>query len=266
MGNITVSKEYVSENEYELFLTKNGIALLTSDIQMGILKELKSSNLTLADLSRIMNISQSTLATNLTKMTEEHLISSFPDSTDNRKMYYRTDSKMIASSQDPDLESQNAAKNILSTTAEDPNKFYKNILLYMLFSYEGDGLNLGPTSERIGMSLADSMKNELKSSTVEDLIIKIKTFFAEMDVGELNVFTFIPLTLTLQSGLGLTKSSARTLGRFAQGFFIAALKQHTGKDYQVVSSESFGKNEDIFKFTLDTPPRSNSDKVTRSPQ
>ena len=260
MGDITVSKEYVSENEYELFLTKNGIALLTSDIQMGILKELRSSNLTLADLSRNMSISQSTLATNLTKMTDEYLITSFPDPTDNRKIYYRTDSKMIASSQDPDLESQNAAKDILSIITEDPNKFYKNILLYMFFSYEGDGLNLGPTFERIGMSLADSMRNKLKSNTVEELIIKIKTFFADMDIGELNVFTFIPLTLTLQSGPDFKKSPARTVGRFTQGFLMAALKQHTGKDYQVVSSESFGKNEDIFKFTLDNSLKNNGDK------
>ena len=258
-----MSKEYISKNEYELFLTKNGIVLLTSDVKMDILKELRFFSLTLADLSRNLDISQSTLATNLTKMIKEHLITSFPDPTDNRKVYYQTTSKKIASSQKPDLESYKFAKEILDLTASNPDKFYKNILLYMLFSCEGDGLNLGPTFERIGVSLAESMKDKLKSNTVEDLIIKIKIFFSEIDIGELNVFTFIPLTLTLQSDLGLTKTSARTLSRFAQGFFMESLKQHTDKDYQVVSFESFGKNENIFKFTLDVVHKNNTDKDTK---
>ena len=261
-----MNKEYVSENEYELFLTSNGIALLTSDIKMGILKELKFFSLTLADLSRNMDIPQSTLATNLTKMIEECLITSFPDLNDSRKIYYQTTSKMIASSQKPDLESYRIAKEILNVTANNPDKFYKNMLLYMLFSYEGDGLNLGPTFERIGVSLAESMKDKLKSNTVEDLIIKIKIFFSEIDIGELNVFTFIPLTLTLQSDLGLTKPSAKTVSRFAQGFFIAALKQHTGKNYRVVSFESFGKNENIFKFTLDIIHKNNIGKDVKISQ
>jgi DNA-binding transcriptional ArsR family regulator len=236
-------------SKYELYATNSGIVLLTSDIRMGIMKELAEDKLTLADLSRNMKVSQSTLATNLAKMTEDKLISTEPDQIDNRKVYYQITSVPIVRSGTRNDDAVQKADLALSYAAESPNNFLKGLLLNLSLKAEGEGIDIGPTFFKTGREFAIKLYDKVKADTVEQLMINVKTYLSESLVGEVSVFTFVPLTLILQNSSKFQFETDRLLTNFVFGFFTSLLKIHTGRDYRVISQEKYGNG--MVKFTVD---------------
>lgn len=249
-----MDEEGSSQGVYEIYKTESGVTLITSSIKINIMRELKNDNLTLADLSRSLNISQSTLVTNLSKMVKNELIKTESDPVDNRKIYYTICSRKLISSKEPNPESEIMARGILEIAKPNRSDFHKYLLMYIIMMADSVGIDSSPSFEYVGRAVAESMEEELKSEMVESLIIKIKTFFKETGLGEISVFTFVPLTIIIQKEYKISKETANTLSKFTHGFFIVALKQHTGRDYHVTSSETFGDDTKMTKFTLDVVP------------
>lgn len=238
---------------YELHSSDKGLVLITSEIRMDILKELSSAKLTLADLSRNLGVSQSTLATNLSKMTDDGIITSEPDQIDSRKVYYALNSSPVFSSKEPDPEALEMAHKVLEDASLNPKNFYRDMMLNLSLKTQGNGIDLGPMFEHSGYDLGVTLYNNIESVTIEDLIINIKKYFNEAGIGDLNVFTFVPLTLTLQNEDIKTEAARDLLLKFLFGLFKAILKCHTDGEYVIKSSEVFGNG--IMKFTVDLAPK-----------
>jgi len=241
------------ETKYELYKTKKGMVLLVSDIRIGIMKELSKGRMTLADLSRHMKISQSTLATNLTKMTDNCLITTEPDQIDNRKIYYLIDSVLTIRSFDGDPEAKEKSDLSLENAAVNPDDFFRSLMVSMSLRAESIGIDLGPAFGRAGMDFAIKLYPKVRADTVENLIVNVKDYISEAKLGELNVFTFVPLTLTLQNNSEYLTTSARLFSDFLFGFFKSILQLHTGREYTITNYESFGNG--IIKFTIDVLPK-----------
>ncbi len=244
--------------DFEIYYTRHGLVQVSNDMRKGILSELRSRDLSLTDLSRALGKAQSTLSVHLDRMTEEGLIASYEDSKDSRKKMYTIDSIRFAYSKAPDDRSMDMLMSSLSKIAEDPAKTRDAMLRFILLGLDGVGLMIEPISRILGNIHAMALGGSLSGPTVEETVSNARRYYADMGMGEINIYALNPLTVVLKDEMALTEDSARSFGGYAAGFLIKVLEDATGKSYDMVYGEAFGEHHNYFKFVLE-PSRERSE-------
>jgi len=151
---------------------------------------------------------------------------------------------------DPDINVKESPFDLFEKAVSDPGWFYKSIIMFINFSSFKIGLNIGPLMERAGRILANVMKDDLRSDKVEELIPKLKAYSAKVNLPDITVFTFVPLTIILQLDFGTT-SKPENLYSMTRGFIVQALSNHTGLCYKTMNAEVFGSDNSKLKFVLE---------------
>jgi len=224
---------------------------ISNPVRRQILSFLSSSDLSLTEISNMVGKAQSTLSVHLDKMVNDGLVTFRDDPSDCRKKIFSLSSKLVARSRDANEESKKAYHRALNDLPSRDSNFFKTLMKAMIIGMEAYGLCLGASLRRLGRGTGLAMAKNIKSVKVEDIVSEIQEFYEIHDIGEVCVYTFMPLTIVIRDNDELTSCVAESISMFSQGLFVTVLEEVTKRRYKVVSSESFGADNNYFKFVIE---------------
>ena len=129
--------------------------------------------------------------------------------------------------------------------------FFKTLMRAIIVGAEGFGLCIGATMRHIGKNIGLALSRSISSTKVEDIISELQEFYEIHDIGEVCVYTFMPLTIIVRDNIELTQCAAESISMFSQGLFVTILEEITKKRYKIASSECFGASNNYSKFVIE---------------
>lgn len=222
---------------FTVLLTEKGVVPLTDPMQIAVYNELCSGSKRPSDISASLGIPSSSLHFVLDKMTDAGVIVRFKPDADKKSVYYSNLAQKIASSETP----REGAAELCEETFRDPSRYYSGLssVANMLHCYAGEiGLGLDQIRAKYAHELADSMKLDIGTGSLEDSILKIKDAFAKATTFRFSVFALNPLTLVFEGD----EIMANDMDMLTE-FVCRAVSNATGRNYEVSSMEDFGSGD-----------------------
>ena len=241
MGN---QDEYL--RNFTVLLTEKGVVPLTDPLQIAVYNELCSGSKRPSDIAASLGIASSSLHFVLDKMTDSGVIIRYKPDADKKSVYYSNLALKIAGSEKP----REGSEAECEETFTDPSRYYSGMssVANMLDAYSAEiGLSLDQLRAKYARELADSMKIDIGSGSLEDSILVIRERFASVTGFRFSVFALNPLTLVFE-GDRVMSSKMDMLTEFV----CRAVENATGKSYAIASTEDFGSGDSArFKVVYD---------------
>ena len=214
-----------------------------------ILERLSDGPMSTTEISDMSKKAQSTLSVHLEQMVNQNLIASEYDSNDSRRKLFRLTSVRVASSKQVSEEGSDEAKSFLSTSVRGDD-FHRYLLKAVLMSAESNGMDICPMMNILGSQLAMKMVPKVGSDKVENIIRFLQEFYERNGLGEVCIYTFLPLTIIIRD-IEETQCRFEAFAAFSHGLFSTLLSQIIGRKYRISKSEIFGTGNNYYKFVID---------------
>ncbi|HKM13861.1 MAG TPA: winged helix-turn-helix domain-containing protein [Candidatus Methanomethylophilaceae archaeon] len=238
-------------NDFKLYYTEMGLVYVSNKLRIRILEELSKKSLSLTDLVEVTGKAQSTLSVHLDKMLKDGIINVEDDPNDNRRKTYTVGSSCLVHTKTPDPESLEKAKELFLDIANDPESIGAHMPSFMFVALDSLGLSVAPIYEGLGRIHAQALTSRLVKGTIDVVIEQLREMHSYVNLGDVTVFKFNPLTLIVKSNFRVSKGAAESFGMYARGFFCQALEIIYKIPITVVSSEVFGAENNYYSFELD---------------
>ncbi len=230
-------------HNFTVLLTEKGIVPLTDPMQIAVYNELCSGSKRPSDISAALGIPSSSLHFVLDKMSDAGIIVRSKPDPEKKSVFYSNLALKIAGSTAPAED----AEQICEETFRDPARYYSGMsaVANMLDSYTAEiGLSLDQLRGMYASDLADSMRYDIGTGSLEDMILEIKKRFAESTGFKFSVFSLTPLTLVFE-GDRVMSGKMDMLTKFVRKAIVNA----TGTNYEIASVEDFS-NPDTARFKV----------------
>jgi predicted transcriptional regulator len=249
-----VPKTKQTEDSFEIYSTTDGsstgLVQVSDPLHQKILAHLAEGPMSTTDISEMTGKAQSTLSVHLDQMVSQHLIHSEYDKNDSRRKIFTISSVRLAYSKDSSAVGLEASKSLLASAMKDPKTFYKCLLKAFLMETEANGLNICPMMETVGSQMAERMAQKAASNKVEDVIKQLQDFYERNDMGEVCIYTFLPLTIIIRDAEE-SPYMFEAMSSFSHGLFKTMLSLTIGRRYEITKSEIFGTGNNYYKFVIE---------------
>ncbi|MDR2866758.1 MAG: ArsR family transcriptional regulator [Methanomassiliicoccaceae archaeon] len=239
------------DESFDIYTTVNGLVQVSNPVRKQILSQLALSDLSLTDISNMTGKAQSTLSVHLDKMAGEGLVAFRDDPADSRRKIFKLSSKLMARSRTVNEDGKDIYLKTLECITDRSSNVFKIMLRAMIVGAETSGLCIGAAMRHIGKGMGKVLARSVRSTKVEDIISELQEFYEIHDIGEVCVYTFMPLTIIVRDSYEVTQCAAESISMFSQGLFVTVLEEITRKRYKIASSESFGAGNNYSKFVLE---------------
>ena len=249
-----MSKTKQTNTGFEIYSTidggGNGLVQVSDPLHQMILSNLANGSMSTTDISDVTGKAQSTLSVHLDQMVLQNLIRSEYDPNDSRRKIFFISSVKVAYSKDASREGIKESEDLVATAVKDSKNFYRCMFKSIILSAEANGLNVGPMMEAVGSMMAEKMAPKMTSNKVEDVIRQLQEFYERNDLGEVCIYTFLPLTIIIRDN---EESSYRfeSLAMMSHGLFKTLLSKVIGRKYEITRSEIFGTGNNYYKFVIE---------------
>jgi predicted hydrocarbon binding protein len=241
----------IMDESFDIYSTANGLIQVSNPVRRQILSHLASSDLSLTDVSNITGKAQSTLSVHLEKMASDALVVFRDDPADSRRKIFSLSSKLMARSRDVNSEGMDIYHKTLDTLTIPDTDFFKVLMRAIIVGAEASGLCIGAAMRNVGKSVGKVLSKDMTSTKVEDIISELQEFYEKNDMGEVCVYTFMPLTIIVRDNYEVTQCAAESISMFSQGLFVTVLQEMTKKKYKIAASECFGASNNYSKFVIE---------------
>ena len=250
-----VPKVKQNNNDFEIYSTvdeegNRGLVQVSDPLHQIILERLSKGPMSTTEISDLTGKAQSTLSVHLDQMVTQNLIRSEYDKNDSRRKIFTISSIKVASSKPISAEGVEEAKQMLSSAVKDNKTFYKTLFKAVLMSAEANGMDVSPMMEILGTQMAERMAQKLQSAKMEDVIKELQEFYEKNDMGEVCVYTFLPLTIIIRE-TDEYQYKFEAMASFAHGLFRSLLSRVLGRKYVITMSEIFGSGNNYYKFIIE---------------
>ena len=251
----SVPKVKQNNNDFEIYSTvdaegNRGLVQVSDPLHQTILHRLVKGEMSTTEISELTGKAQSTLSVHLDQMVSQNLIRSEYDKNDSRRKIFTISSIKVASSKPISPEGVEEAKQALALTVKDNKTFYKRLFRSVLMSAEANGMDVSPMMEILGSQMAERMAQRLQSAKMEDVIKELQEFYERNDMGEVCVYTFLPLTIIIRETEEY-QYKFEAMASFAHGLFKSLLSKVLGRKYEITMSEIFGSGNNYYKFIIE---------------
>jgi uncharacterized protein len=228
-----------------------GLIQVSDPLHRQILDGLMKSPLSTTEISALTGKAQSTLSVHLDQMVKDKLISADFDPADTRRKIYRLSSNLWARSIEPNSSGWTLAKQAFYNLANSKGDYYTNMVRALALGMQASGLDVSPVVRSLGEFVGFEIAENIQSTKIEDIITHIQEFYEINNVGEVCIYTFLPLTIIVKApesnpGFPLTAKLA-----FSEGLFKSVLNTSLGKNYDITSEEIFGADNNYYKFVIE---------------
>ena len=237
--------------DFDVFSTSSGLKQITNPVRQKILGELSKAELSLTDIANLTGKAQSTLSVHLDKMLKEGLVGSRDDPSDNRRKIFYLTSHPVGTSKMPNDHLREDLRQTILSSIGDAGTFYKGLIRSMVIGMESVGLSIDPTMKMIGSEVGKALARKMTSDNTEGVISEVQEFYEIHNMGEVCVYTFLPLTIIIRDDYETTLEAGEALCKFNEGLFRALLMEKTGKELRITDSECFGTANNYCKFIIE---------------
>lgn len=238
---------------FELYLTDEGemssIVQVSDPLHISILNELSKTPLSMSEVADMTGKAQSTLSVHMDQLVSRGLISFEFDKNDSRRKIFRLKSRKLAFSKEVTQFSRSDSETFFGKMM-DSKDFHRDTLTRFLTRIEAVGLDVSPLTEGLGREFGEYIASKIQVNKVEDVITWLQDFYERNAIGEVCIYTFMPLTIIIRS----TDSYPCTITAVAayhHGLFSELLSRVTGRKYVVTKSEIFGTDNNYHKFVIE---------------
>jgi DNA-binding MarR family transcriptional regulator/predicted hydrocarbon binding protein len=245
---------------FGIFYTDMGMKCVNSEIGMRIMDMVDSKDMTLAEISKGLNLPVSTVLFNTSKLEEKRLIGTYKDDRDRRKVYYCKTSLGMIVSMEPSTELQDIIEEKLAVDFDSPPYFYRYIICLLNAGSIKLGLNLGPLMERVGRLIGKAMIKELKGRSIDSTMEHLNDYFNASKGPKMNIVSYSPMKIELMSSIRIP-NNADLVFRSSIGIICSGLECATGEYYVIIRSEIKNKNGAIL---FEIGPRPQHKKIKTS--
>ena len=237
----------------DVYSTSSGLKQISNPVRQKILSELQRRDLSLSEIAQMTGKAQSTLSVHLDKMVKEGLVASRDDPADNRRKIFYLVSKPVGSSVVPREDLTKAISSIIDKSVGSPSSFLKGELRALVIGVEAIGLNMDPVLKDVGKHIGTQLAKHMRSTVIKPLVDEVKEFFARHELGELSVYSLVPLTLIIKDDYDCSDipDVARTLCILNEGILEAIFDAKTGVPLGVTQMECFGTKYNFCKFVFE---------------
>jgi predicted hydrocarbon binding protein len=237
----------------DVYSTSSGLKQISNPVRQKILSELQRRDLSLSEIAQLTGKAQSTLSVHLDKMVKEGLVASRDDPSDNRRKIFYLVSKPVGSSVVPREDLTKAVSGIIDKSIGSPTRLLKGELRALVIGVEAIGLNMDPVLKDIGRQIGLAIARHMKSNEVKGLVDEVKEFYTHHDLGDVNVYSLVPLTLIVKDDYDMSDAPdvGKTLCILNEGIIEAIFDSRTGVPLRVTQSECFGTKSNFCKFVLE---------------
>ena len=232
---------------FGLYLTDEGAKHVDSDIDMDILRELRTGNKTIGMIADGIGKSRSTVSDRLSRLEKEHIIGTV-ESDDQRERVYSVIAMRIMDSRDPSASSKNYFKEKVKMIIDGKLDIYEGFGECIFYGAATGGLNICPiftsVAERIGERVADSCeKNDFFK-----LSEKLNELFRSNGIGEfkMNVTYFVNVEFTVSEKY--RDIEFNMMNNIYRNIIRAALEKNSGKKMRIEHQPSSDLSRFEFKL------------------
>lgn len=191
--------------------------LVTSDVQTDIIHELDMGDCTLATLSERLDMPQSTVFVNLTKMMESGLVVVGTDVSGNFKAY-SSNFRILFSSKQPSELNIDMFKDTLDKIVNDPRRYFENCAFYIHYEFESLGVDSFRMMKYLGQDLAIGFVEKFKGKSADELLEILCNTYLPFD-SKVNIVSYMPLTLKVKSNFSNSVVRSHVVQGTYEGFF-----------------------------------------------
>lgn len=241
----------MNEPAFDVYSTNTGLKQICNPVRQKILAELQGKDLSLTEIAILTGKAQSTLSVHLDKMVKEELVSSRDDPADNRRKIFFLCSRPVAKSTPPSAEMRDYLHQTVLEAAGTPSSFLKGMMRSVLIGLEAIGLSIDPAMYEIGSEIGKALAKAVESESVEDIISELQEFYELHDMGEVCVYTFVPLTIIIRDDYDTNPETGNKLCMLHEGVFKSVLEERTGRSFRISENECFGISNNYCKFVIE---------------
>jgi predicted hydrocarbon binding protein len=238
-------------NEFSLYIVDDGeVAQVSNQMHMQILAALKDGPKTSAELQAITGKASSTLFVHMESLVEMNLVSAEVSEDDSRKKVYVLHARHLLSSKPRDPEVLETAMDFMNGMF-DKEDWAESMVRAVLLTLDASGLDTSPMMEGLGNGVGHAMYPKMESHKMEDVMSYVKDMYDRVGLGELSVYTFMPLTVILRDSLSIPGMPHTPKYMFTMGLICTLLSESSGRRCKVVSHEIFGQDGSLLKFVVE---------------
>lgn len=251
---------HVSENKrlysgFDIYSTvvdgKPELVQVSEPLHQSILRNLTAKDMSSSEISEATGKAQSTLSVHLDTLVSRGLIRSQYDVNDSRRKIFSLSSVKVAYSMEASKEGIDRFQDMVAETANSPPpEFYKTLLRTLLVECEAYGMHIGPALERMGELLAVKLAPKIPPGKLEDVISFVQDFYERNGLGEVCIYTFLPLTIIIRDTEAYP-FKIESISMFSHGLFRKVLSETMGRQYAIVRREIFGADNNYYKFIIE---------------
>ncbi len=181
-------------SSYEVYLTRcNGVQIVTNELSISILQEMRARTITLSEMSSLFSISKSTAQSNLRKLARIGIVTADDSIDDGRSVIYHLDALLLFTSDAPKEWQINAREASIDRILRNGRCTAKEDLSLYGVSFIESGLNIVPGLFNVGAAMVwcfedmDWWTELLKNSNTQ---CQIKGIEISLDLKTNLVLTF----------------------------------------------------------------------------
>lgn len=241
------------KSAFDVYSTSSGLKQVSNPVRQKILSELQRKDLSLSEIAALTGKAQSTLSVHLDKMVKEGLVASRDDPSDNRRKIFYLISRPVGSSVVPREDLRRAVGETIHNSIGTPSSFLKGMIRSIILGVEAIGFNMDPVLKDIGRQIGEELSKSMNSMTIEELVEEVQEFYEIHELGEVCVYTFMPLTLIIRDDYDCKElpEASKTLCLLNEGIIEAILEACSGVPLKVTDTECFGAGLNYCKYVIE---------------
>lgn len=243
----------MKKSAFDVYSTSSGLKQVSNPVRQKILSELQRKDLSLSEIAALTGKAQSTLSVHLDKMVKEGLVASRDDPTDNRRKIFYLISRPVGSSVVPREELKDAIGVTITASIGTPSSFLKGMIRSIILGMEAIGFNMDPVLKDIGRQIGTELAKHMTSDSLEDLMTEIQEFYEMHELGEVCVYTFLPLTIIIRDDYDYSEApeASKTFSLINEGIIESIVEEKSGMPFRVTNSECFGTGLNYCKYVIE---------------
>ncbi|MFP4170325.1 MAG: ArsR family transcriptional regulator [Methanomassiliicoccales archaeon] len=243
----------MKKSAFDVYSTTSGLKQVSNPVRQKILSELQRKDLSLSEIANLTGKAQSTLSVHLDKMVNEGLVASKDDPSDNRRKIFYLISRPVGSSVVPREDLRRAVGQTISESVGTPSHFLKGMIRSIILGVESIGFSMDPVLKDIGRQIGRELSKQMKSESIEDLVEEVQEFYELHELGEVCVYSFLPLTIIVRDDYNCSgiPEASKTLCLLNEGILEAILETASGMPLKVTDTECFGTGQNYCKYVIE---------------
>jgi len=243
---------------FEVYSTTTGLKQISNPIRQRILSELQKKEMSLSEIAELTSRAQSTLSSHLDELTREGLIASRGDPDDNRRRIFYLTSRPVGGSVVPRDDLKEVVGMTIARSIGSPSTFLKGVIRSIIVGMQAVGLKMDPMLKDVGAMIGNEISKRMKSDNIEGLVREIQVFYDEHDLGEVCVYSVMPLSLIIRDEYNCHKipEAGKTFCLLNEGILGAIFESKTGMSLRVrTSTECLGDGFNHCRIYIEPAPK-----------